>query len=227
MPVKKMENLKDKVYSILKSHILEFDLKPGEKIQETKIAKELNVSRTPIREALNKLEQEGLIRIVPNKGYFVSDVTSKEIEELYDIREVLEIYAVRAAFKTATQKDWKLFEKTLLDGHKYNNIKDLEKPKGVYFKDSHHFHEKMARLSDNHTLQQIMNNISDKIYRLNWMNIFIDRSKKSNQEHLEIIGHLKAGNVEKAVKATRNHIRNSKENILQLLDRKKNFFYID
>ena len=225
--VTRRKALREEAYEALRKAILRGRVKPGQRLKEERLASEIGTSRTPIREAFHKLEQEGLIRIVPNKGYFVSDVTSKEIEELYDIREVLEIYAVRAAFKTATQKDWKLFEKTLLDGHKYNNIKDLEKPKGVYFKDSHHFHEKMARLSDNHTLQQIMNNISDKIYRLNWMNIFIDRSKKSNQEHLEIIGHLKAGNVEKAVKATRNHIRNSKENILQLLDRKKNFFYID
>jgi DNA-binding GntR family transcriptional regulator len=227
MPIKKRENLRAKVYFELKNSILEFELKPGEKIQETKIAEALGVSRTPIREALNKLEQEGLIKIISNKGYYVSDVTSKEIEELYDVREALEIFAVRAAFKRATKEDWELLEKTLLDNNKYENIKDLERPKGVFFKDSHRFHEEMARISNNHTLQQIMDSISDKIYRLNWMHIFIDRSKKSNQEHLEIVEHLKKGHVEKAVEATREHIRNSKENILRLLDRKKNFFYID
>ena len=65
--MKKRENLKEKVYSTIKKRILKFELKPGEKIFETEIANDLGVSRTPLREALNKLEQEGLIKTLPNK----------------------------------------------------------------------------------------------------------------------------------------------------------------
>jgi len=206
----------------MKNRILGFDLKPGEKIQESEIARELRVSRTPIREALNKLEQEGFIKILSNKGYFVSDITSKEIEELYEIREALEILAMRAAVRNARQEDWAHLEQILL-----KKEKDSEKPKNHLFKDAHKFHEEIARISGNQTLQHMLDTVSDKIYRLHWMDIFFaDRGKKSHQEHLEILKRLKQGKVEEAIAATQRHLRHSKESILHLLNRKKDLFYI-
>jgi DNA-binding GntR family transcriptional regulator len=226
--MKKRENLKEKVYQVIKSKVLEFELKPGEKILENKIAKEIGVSRTPIREALNKLEQEGLIGFISNKGYFVSDVSSKEIQELFEVREILEVYAIRAAFEAADADDWSLLEQKLLANETSGDPEDPAKARAGFFKESHHFHEELARICGNRTLQQILNSISDKIYRLNWMNIFfLDRSKQSNQEHIEIVRYLKNGHVDEAINATRVHVSNSKENILKLLEKKKNLMFID
>jgi DNA-binding GntR family transcriptional regulator len=222
--MKKRENLKEKVYWVIKNRILSFELKPGEKIQESEIAQELGVSRTPVREALNKLEQEGLIKIFSNKGYFVSDVTSKEIEELYEIREVLEILAIRSSARHSRQEDWAHLEQILLKNDKDRNS---EKPTGQLFKDSHRFHEEIARISGNRSLQQILNAISEKINRLQWMDIFfIDRAKISRDEHLEILKCLKRGKIEQAVTLTQRHIQHSKKNILHLLNKKKDLLYI-
>jgi DNA-binding GntR family transcriptional regulator len=123
--MKKRGNLKEKVYSVIKDRILNFELKPGEKIQESEIVQELGLSRTPIREALNKLEQEGFIKILSNKGYFVSDVTTREIEELYEIREALEILAIRAAVRNSRQEDWVRLEQILLSSDKDKNKEKL------------------------------------------------------------------------------------------------------
>ena len=84
----------------MRKRILCFELKPGERFFETEIAEDLGVSRTPIREALSRLEQEGLIKSLPKRGYAVSDVTAREIEELYEIREALEVTGSESCCKS-------------------------------------------------------------------------------------------------------------------------------
>ena len=98
--------LKEKAYNSIKKKIFSFALKPGEIFFETEISRKLGASRTPVREALNILEQEGLIKKLPNRGYSVVNITASEIEELYELREALEILALRAAAKKAQKQDW-------------------------------------------------------------------------------------------------------------------------
>jgi DNA-binding GntR family transcriptional regulator len=219
--MKKRENLKEKVYTTIKKRILNFELKPGEKIFETEIADDLGVSRTPLREAFNKLEQEGLIKTLPNKGYFVSNVTVTEIEELYEIREALEVLAIRAAAKNSCKEDWVRLEQTLL-GQTGDKGKDSEKLHSQLFKEAHEFHQEIARISGKETLQQMLNTVSERINRFQWMNIFLtDRAGSSRNEHVEIVKLLKQGKVEEAVAAEQKHIRHSKDTILNLLNKKK------
>jgi len=220
--MKKRENLKEKVYSAVRTRILKFELRPGEKVQEMDLARDLGVSRTPIREVLNKLEQEGLINNVANKGYYVSDVTSKEIEELYEVREALEVLALKAA-RNSKSEDWENLEKTLLE----SETSVTNKQEGDIFIDSYRFHEKVAELSGNETLRQLLNTISDKINRLHWLNMFFMGSGRASwQEHLNIVKLLKDGDVEKAVTVAREHLRQSRESLLYLFERKKDIFYL-
>jgi DNA-binding GntR family transcriptional regulator len=224
--MKKRENLKEKVYSTIKKRILKFELKPGEKIFETEIANDLGVSRTPLREALNKLEQEGLIKTLPNKGYFVSNISATEIEELYEIREALEVLAIRTAVKNSRKEDWIRLEQNLL-GQTRDKGKDSEKLHGQTFKEAHEFHQEIARISGNETLQQMLNTVSERINRFQWMNLFLmDRARSSRNEHVEIVKLLKQGKVEEAVAAEQIHIRHSKDTILNLLNKKKDLLYI-
>ncbi len=226
MAQQKKAKLKEKVYSIMKSRILNFELKPGEKFFETEISEKLGVSRTPIREALNRLEHEGLVKSLPNKGYSVSDLTITEIEELFEIREVLEILALRAAAKNARREDWIHLEETVKKKNLHQN-EDLEERHGQSFKEAHEFHQEIARISGKETLKQIIDMISEKIYRFQWMNLFLeDRGMQSRNEHVAIINYLKAGKIDDAVAATQEHIRHSKNNILHLLQKKKDLLYI-
>jgi len=225
--IQKKGKLKEKVYSVMKARILNFELKPGEKFFETEISEDLGVSRTPIREALNRLEHEGLIKSLPNKGYSVSDLTATEIEELFEIREALEVLALRTAAKNASKEDWIRLEQTIQNQNPRQNG-DSEKRHSHYFKEAHEFELEVARISGKETLKQMIDMISDKINRFQWMNFFLtDRAVSSRNEHIEIINFLKDGKIEDAVAATQEHIRHSKDNILNLLQRKKDLLYID
>ncbi len=211
----------------MKARILNFELKPGEKFFETGISEDLGVSRTPIREALNRLEHEGLIKSLPNKGYSVSDLTATEIEELFEIREALEVLALRTAARNACKEDWIRLEQEIKSRSLYQE-KELEKRHSQYFKEAHEFHQEIARISGKETLKQMIDMVSEKINRFQWMNLFLtDRAGRSRNEHMEIICFLKEGKIEDAVVATQEHIRHSKDNILNLLQRKKDLLYID
>jgi len=95
----KIQNLHTAVYERLKSQIIDFTLKPGQKLQDRQLGSQFGVSRTPVREALNRLVQEGFVKQIPGQGYFVKEITIKEIEHLYDIREALEALAAQQAIR--------------------------------------------------------------------------------------------------------------------------------
>ncbi|HEX2967065.1 MAG TPA: GntR family transcriptional regulator [Syntrophorhabdaceae bacterium] len=226
MPIQKKEKLKEKVYATVKSRILNFELKPGEKFFETEISADLGMSRTPVREALNRLEHEGLIKSLPNRGYSVSDVTSTEIEELYEIREALEVLALKAAAANASSKDWLNLEKTLRQ-QTMREERDTKRNEGELFRESHEFHQEIARLSGKETLTQMIDMVSERINRFQWMNLFlVNRAEHSRQEHMEIIRYLKQGKIEEALAANQKHIHFSRDTVLNLLHRKKDLLYI-
>ena len=223
--MKKRITLKEKVYSEMKASILNFDLKPGQRIYEEEIAARLGVSRTPIREALSTLLQEGLATSSPTKGYFVSDVSSKEIEELYQVREVLEILAIRSAMKKSTVKDWDRVEQVLKSLDPKNKS---DKPTIKLFEDANQFHVEIVKICGNKILQQYLDMTADKIARIHAISMpFLDRAQASHREHLEILEHIKNGDTEKAIAANIEHLRISKEGYLHLIENKKNFFYVD
>ena len=227
MVIQKKEKLREKVYSAMRKRILCFELKPGERFFETEIAENLGVSRTPIREALSRLEQEGLIKSLPKRGYAVSDVTAREIEELYEIREALEVMALRAAAKVYHKNDWIRFEQILHieAGQNNEHSEELQIPD---FDEAHKFHEEIIRISGKETLRQIYNMVSDKINRFQRMDLFhTDRGGASHREHIQIVKLLKQGRVEEAVTATRGHIRHSQNTILNFLHKKKDLLYVD
>jgi DNA-binding GntR family transcriptional regulator len=219
--------LNEKAYTIIKKRIFDFELKPREILFETEMSKKLGVSRTPVREALSKLEQEGLIARLPNRGYSVVDISTSEIEELFEIREALEILALRSAVKKAQKADWIRLEMRLLSkdvprrNFSKKDYKELPE-------DAHEFHQEIVRLSGKATLSQMIDIVAEKVGRFRWMNVFFeDRSKQSRDEHLELIKCLKEGKTEEAIATIRKHIRNSRDNIVNLLQRKKNLLYID
>lgn len=222
----KRVKLKDRVYGEIKAKILNLDLKPGQKIYENEIANALGVSRTPVREAFSTLLQEGLVKTSSgSKGYIISDVSSKEIEELYEIREVLEELAIRSAMKNATPEDWERVERLL---ESVDPGEDADESTMQLFEDSHRFHQEIAKISGNNSLLNFLNAIADKMSRTYYLNmLFLDRAKAGHNEHLRILQYIKDGNVEKAIIAAREHFRASKEGLIHLIEKKKNLLYIN
>ena len=119
MSIKSPPTIREEVYKYLREKVLAGEVGPGDRLIETKLAEEINTSRTPVREALHKLEMERLIRSIPRVGYVVRDITEEEVEEICEIRLALETLAVKWASAKITSKEVKRLEKiiALTDNH--------------------------------------------------------------------------------------------------------------
>ena len=205
------ELLSQKVYRILKTRIIKGDLKPGEKLLENKIAEQLGVSRTPIREALRELAAEGFVKMSPNQGVVVSNVSVKDIQEVLQIRGVLEGLAARLAAKLINGEEIKELEKFLKQMEHYTN-----KGNALAFSEMDaEFHELILNICGNNRLIQIHKNLSDQTHRYRIRSLSIPgRLKDSLNEHQEIVEALKRKDSEKADRVSQEHVKNVVANIL-------------
>ena len=152
---------RDVVFKTLREAILRGDLVPGERLMELQLASKLGVSRTPIREAIRMLEQEGLAITIPRKGAIVAGMTEKDMQDVLEIREALEELSVQVACDKITeeeiaelQKNMKNFEHSLKSG-------DLKKMAQADVE----FHDVIYRATDNPKLISMLNNLREQMYR--------------------------------------------------------------
>ena len=153
--------LRDVVFNTLRQAILKGELKPGERLLEIALAERLGVSRTPVREAMRKLEQEGLVVMIPRRGAQVASITEKDLNDVLEVRIALENVAIEKACKLITEEElgrlWvaaKEFEKTKAEG----NLVRLAEADVA-------FHEIIYQASDNKRLNQVLNNLREQMYR--------------------------------------------------------------
>ena len=153
--------LRDVVFNTLREAILRGDLVAGERLMELQLASKLGVSRTPIREAIRMLEQEGLAITIPRKGAIVAGMTEKDMQDVLEIREALEELSVQVACDKITeeeiaelQKNMKNFEHSLKSG-------DLKKMAQADVE----FHDVIYRATDNPKLISMLNNLREQMYR--------------------------------------------------------------
>jgi len=149
------ENLNNQVYNLLKKKIVHFRFSPGLRINVEEIAREMGVSRTPVWEAIRRLEQEGLLKCVPKKGVFLREADKNTIRELYTVRSVLEKYAGRIAAKVRTEEQLKSLKENLIEQEKVIVKKDLYK----YSLLDLEFHLSIASMSANQTLKELLKNL--------------------------------------------------------------------
>lgn len=209
-------NLAVKVYEILKNRIVNQEILSGIKLQEEVLAEELGVSRTPVREALNRLAQEGLVEMVPRRGTFVVKPSLSDIKELLEVREVLEGMAARLV---AT----KITDEILEEMKKYFEGREQQIRGGYleeYSKADVNFHDLLLRACGNERLVRMMNNLYDYIQMLRLRTVILPgRAEKSLKEHLMIIDALEKRDPDLAEKKIREHIRNVKIDVLKALER--------
>ena len=207
-----MGNLKSKksiVYENLKKRIINNSLKSGEPLNEGDLSKELKTSKTPVREALQQLERDGLIENIPGRGCFVSKISFQDIKELFEIREILECEVIkRATLKSAPEKIERVrreFESLESNGSR--------NPK-TQFKAGDRIHFYLFENFGNSRLNEIYRRLQEHVDR---MRIYFfneaheERVEQSYREHLEILDALSARDPERAESAVRNHLRNSLE----------------
>ena len=211
--------LRDVVFNTLRQAILKGELKPGERLMEIQLANKLGVSRTPVREAIRKLELEGLVLMIPRKGAEVAEITRQDMEDVLEVRTALEELAVKDACDHITdaqlselKKASSEFKKALLEGKDLVTCADADM----------HFHNVILSATNNRRLIQMLNNLSEQMYRYRMEYLKDERTHKTLiDEHDAIRRALKKHDETKAGAAIRVHIDNQKRSILESLTEKE------
>lgn len=198
------EVLSDKVYEYLLNSIINQELAQGEVISEVVTGKTLNVSRSPIREAIQRLENDGLIITYPNRGHFVKVFTIQDVDEIFDLREMLECYALRKSFVHIDIRRLDELEKEIRTAMEL----DIEE---AYFKSNTDLHETLVAYSGNTRLRMSYDRLSAQTRVVNRISAR-DPShfKNSSKSHLEIVLAMKKGNCEEAEKLLINHLEDAR-----------------
>ena len=197
----------DDAYQKIKEMIYYNQVAPGQKLIYNDLAKRLNKSITPIIQALNRLESARLVTYVPNKGYFVGEITETEAIQLSQAREALEIYMIPAIIQNSTPK--------MLDDIKSSFRKYEGGNRRILILLDAQFHLKIAEYAHNDVIYQLLKDVFERIY-LKYRPEYLDnnREKAVLKEHREIINALRKGNEAEAATATRQHIKWGLEYIL-------------
>jgi len=204
-------NLEDQVYKIIKDKIIWHKVKMGERIIDKKLAEELGVSRSMVRQVLAILVKEELLTIIPRNGFYVKEITRKEIEEIYNIRKILEGYATELAVPKITSVDIAALEEA------FKKAKgDLEKDKVKSFIETDtEFHKSLVSNCGNEYLKKMINKNNDKyvFYRVADLSI-VERAKESYSEHYKIFKAVKEKKIKLSSKLMVEHIEKVKNIIL-------------
>lgn len=202
--------LRELVLEAIREAIMNGSLQPRERLMEIQLAEELGVSRTPVREALRKLELEGFIVMVPRKGAYVSDLSLKDIADVFEIRAALEGLAGGLAADRITEDELEEMEHTLVEKANAIQNDDIDKLVEVDTK----FHEALYKASRNERLFPIISNLREQIqrFRLNSLSV-PGRKQESLEEHRNILEAIQARNVPLARQLAQEHIENA-ENVL-------------
>jgi DNA-binding GntR family transcriptional regulator len=201
----------NQVFDIIREQILSGSFSPGERLNEVELAEKLGTSRSPIREALQRLSSEGLVNLVPKKGAFVFTLDPQEIEESFEVREVLEIAAVRFAVERADDRDLQKLEE-ILETTKRTIKKTSHYPRDI------NFHLQVFAAAGNSKLESVYSEINTKIQLAQTLSVSdLDRASSAYDEHLPIFKALQQRDADEAERAMRRHIRHAKSNILRIL----------
>ena len=210
--------LRDLVFKTLREAIITGDLKPGERLMEIKLANELGVSRTPVREAIRKLELEGLVIMTARKGAEVAPINEKDLREVLEIRKALESLACQLACRNADDESiekLRLANKEVINAVKDNNVElitqtDVE------------FHEVIYEITRNQRLIQMLHQLKEHIFRYRLE--YIKEMKNRNSivdEHNRIIEAIVDGSVRNAKREIERHIEVQEKYILNTLSGEK------
>lgn len=205
--------VREKVYEYLKSTILSGRFNPGKRLTEEHLAKEIGVSRTPVREALHKLELEGLIKPLETRGFIVSRDSKDEVEELFEIREILEGYALRIISEGISEQVIEQLNGLIEKAEDALRRKKIEE----VFKWNTKFHDMLHGLvTEKRRLHRQMVNVRKYVLRYRKGTLqYPDGGKRAIEGHRKILMALRLKDPELCERIMREHIRQAKEDALQ------------
>jgi DNA-binding GntR family transcriptional regulator len=212
--VKKYSNLTLKVYHRIIELMLHYEIVPGQRLVFIDLAKQLGVSRTPVNNALSILAQEGYLDFVPNQGYSVHKLTRREAENLYEVREVLEIGFLDKAISNMTEKKRRNFEKSKLD---YEEAISNRVDRRLFILDAE-FHAAIVDMAGNDVLSARYRDICQKIFlRFRTEDLQLTRIMEIKKEHHQLFEAICRKDVEQAKELVRQHHKASQKMLFPII----------
>jgi DNA-binding GntR family transcriptional regulator len=203
----------DRVYDIVKSMAITYRLRPGERINEVELARELTVSRTPLREALNRLVTEGFLTTRLNKGFFARRLDANEVFHLYEFRSAVEAAVAAIACERVTEQE--------LDELQAFVVASKDKKGDILatqlLRLDEEFHERLARATHNDEFVRAIRAINARIHFVRWIDMQSGRRRHTQNEHLQIVHALRKRDADTAARLMRHHISRRLDQIVEVI----------
>ena len=204
---KKKRLLREQVYGGIKNAIISGEFEPGKRLIEERLAEDMKTSRTPVREAIQKLEKEGLIQRLSRGGFSVKGVTEEEVEEVFGLREVLEGYAAYLATARMDESELKTLEHIISLQEACLQDMDVDE----FIRLDGEFHDKLYQAAKNNRLYVLLNDLRDYMYRYRVILLRYGRKAAAAvQDHRGMLASVKAKNARQAEKLVRKHMARGK-----------------
>lgn len=203
-----VKNLTDDAYQKIKGFILRSEIYPRQKIIIEDLAKQMGISRTPIREAMSRLVKDGYVKQIWNRGFFVNEVTVEEVEQLYGAREALEPYLAEEAARRITPAQVEELEVLLKEYGEYVERRPRRERRLVDLD----FHDKVAEIAGNFYLQRVLGEVFERIVlKQRVAGGQLDRGKDAWLQHRAIVAAIRDGKPNDARRQALYHVRKSKQ----------------
>lgn len=203
--------LRDVVFQTLRKAILTGELMPGERLMEIHLAQKLGVSRTPIREAIRKLELEGLVMNIPRRGAQVAEISERGLRDVLEVRRALDTFCAELACERISDEEKEALKKACKDFEDAVETKDVT----VIAKADVAFHDIIVGATGNERLVALQNNLAEQMYRYRFEYIKdVSQHGKLIEEHRVLMDAILKGNIIGARDAAREHIDNQEKSIL-------------
>lgn len=201
--------LQKEAYQYIKDRILDGTMDHNSIYSESKIALEIGISRTPVRDAVHRLFQEGLIDIIPNKGFSLHKMTTQDVLETYDVRSAIEGYCSRkAALEIETESARALLSQLEASLQRQQEIYDTTRDINLFAEEDQNFHHLLVSYSHNETFIEIFSQYMYKIKKLACYSLSKDdRMEHTLLEHRQIFNEIRSGNIQGAYDATLFHMK--------------------
>ncbi|MBO6179145.1 MAG: GntR family transcriptional regulator [Selenomonadaceae bacterium] len=209
------EPLREVVSEALRKAIREGVLLPGERLMEIQLSEELGVSRTPVREAIRKLDQEGYVVMMPRRGAYVASITIRDINEIFEIRRALESLSSSLAAERISADELETLQRLLVEIGRYIKSKDMEKIVETDIK----FHDLLYQASRNARLVGIISNLREQLTRFRTLSMsYPGRLEETLKEHKAMVDAMAKGDAAAARKAAEKHMERSEQTLLDAIE---------
>ncbi|ROR30521.1 GntR family transcriptional regulator [Mobilisporobacter senegalensis] len=203
-------SLRGRVFNKIREDILSGKYHQNEELKETSIGNELGVSRTPVREALRQLELEGLVNIIPNKGAYVTGISTKDIQDIYMIRSYLEGLCARWACEHITKHQLEELEEIIY----LSEFHVKKEHRDQLLELDNRFHEILYEASNSKILDHVLSDFHHYVQRVRKVTLSsMERAINSNAEHMAIVEALKQKDQDRAEFLAHEHMMNTIKNI--------------